>query len=296
MKKLTCTILFACLSTLNIAYAKEVEIKHGDITLNANLELAEGKTIRDGIILITHGTLAHSKHSIIVQLQELFVENELNSLAINLSLGVDKRHGMYDCASTHKHKHTDALNEISAWLGWLKEKGVKEVTLLGHSRGGNQTAWFAAEYDDAVIKQVILIAPQIWNAETASKEYKEKYGKNLKPILKKAQALVKEGKQGEILEGVDFIYCKNSNVSAESFASYYTPEPRLDTPTLLSKINKPTLVFAGTEDTVVKGLDKIYGALPDKGKSELVVIDGAGHMFQDLYAEEVVEKIIEFIK
>ena len=217
MKKLTCYILFACLSTLNIAYAKEVEIKDGNITLNANLELAEGKTIQDRTILITHGTLTHSKHSIIVQLQELFAENELNSLAINLSLGVDKRHGMYDCATTHKHKHTDALHEISTWLGWLKEKGTKEISLLGHSRGGNQTAWFAAEHDDPIIKQVILLAPQIWNTETASKEYKEKYGKNLKPILKKAQALVKEGKQGEILEGVDFIYCKNTNVSAESF-------------------------------------------------------------------------------
>ena len=296
MKKLSYLILFSYLLSVSTINAEEVEIKQGDITLNANLELADGKTVKDGIILMTHGTLAHSKHSIIVQLQELFAENELNSLAINLSLGVDKRHGMYDCASTHKHKHTDALNEISAWLGWLKKKGAKEVTLLGHSRGGNQTAWFAAEHDDPVIEQVILLAPQIWNAETASKEYKEKYGKNLKPILKKAQALVKEGKQGEILEGVDFIYCKNTNVSAESFASYYTPEARLDTPTLLSKINKPTLIFAGTEDTVVKGLDKIYGALPDKGKSELVVIDGAGHMFQDLYAEEVVEKIIEFIK
>lgn len=292
-------LLFACLlASLLVSgtsYAKEVEIKHGDITLNANLELADGKTMNDGVILMTHGTLAHSKHSIMQQLQELFVENGLNSLAINLGFGIDKRHGMYDCGVTHTHQHTDALDEISVWMGWLKEKGASKVTLLGHSRGGNQTAWFAAEHDDPVIKYIVLLAPQIWNEKAASENYKKKYGKDLKPILEKAQALVKAGKAEEILKGVDFIYCKEANVSAVSFASYYTPEPRMDTPSLLSKIKKPVLVFAGTEDTVVKGLDKMYGDLPDKGNSELAIIDGAGHMFQDLYAEEVVEKIVEFV-
>lgn len=287
--------LLASLFASGTTYAKEIEIKHGDITLNANLELADGKTIKDGIILMTHGTLAHSKHSIMQQLQELFAENDLNSLAINLGLGIDKRHGMYDCSTSHTHQHTDALDEISAWLDWIKEKGARNVTLLGHSRGGNQTAWFAAEHDDPVIKHVVLVAPQIWNEEAASEEYKQKYDKDLKPILEKAQALVKAGKPEEIMKGVDFIYCKEANVSAASFASYYTPDPRMDTPSLLPKIKKPVLVFAGTEDSVVKGLDKIYTALPDKGNSELAIIDGAGHMFQDLYAEEVVEKIVEFV-
>ena len=287
--------LFTCLLALSTAYAEEVEIKHGDITLNANLELADGKTIKDGIILLTHGTLAHSKHSIMQQLQELFTENELNSLAINLGLGIDKRHGMYDCSATHTHKHTDALDEISAWLDWLKEKGASNVSLLGHSRGGNQTAWFAAERDDPVIKHIILVAPQIWNEKSASEKYKQKYGKELKPILAKAQALLQAGKPRQIMKGIDFIYCKDANVSAASFASYYTPEPRMDTPSLLSKIKKPVLIFSGTEDTVVKDLDKIYAALPDKGNSELAIIDGAGHMFLDLYTEEMVDKIVEFL-
>jgi len=288
--------LLACLLAPGTTYAEEVEIKQGDITLNANLELADGKTVKDGIILMTHGTLAHSKHSIMQQLQELLAENGLNSLAINLSLGIDKRHGMYDCSTAHTHKHTDALDEISVWLGWIKEKGASNVTLLGHSRGGNQTAWFAAEHDDPVIKHVVLLAPQIWNEKATNEGYKEKYGKDLKPLLEKAQALVKVGKAEEILKGVDFIYCKEANVSAASFASYYTPEPRFNTPSLLSKINKPVLIFAGSEDTVVKNLDKKYEVLADKGNSELRVIDGAGHMFQDLYAEDVVEAIAEFIE
>ena len=295
MKKLNPFIFILFLLIASSAFAEEVELKHGDITLNANLEIAEGKKLEDGVILMTHGTMAHSKHSIMVKLQELFAENELSSLAINLGLGIDKRKGMYDCAAPHNHKHTDALDEIGAWMTWLKEKGAKDVTLLGHSRGGNQAAWFAAEYDNEMVKKVVLITPQIWNEKDDSAEYKEKYGKELKPLLEKAQSLVKNGKPDEMMKNVDFIYCKDTSATAASFANYYTPDARLHTPSLLSQIKKPVLLIAGSEDTVVKDLDKIYEALPDKGNSELFVVDGAGHMFRDLYAEDMADKIVEFV-
>lgn len=295
MKKLNPFIFILFLLISSSAFAEEVELKHGDITLNANLELAEDKELEDGVILMTHGTMAHSKHSIMVQLQELFTENGLSSLAINLGLGIDKRKGMYDCAAPHNHKHTDALDEIGAWMTWLKEKGVKDVTLLGHSRGGNQTAWFTAEHENDMVKKAVLISPQTWDEKVDSAEYKEKYGKELKPLLEKAQSLVKDGKPDEMMKNVDFIYCKDTSATAASFANYYTPDTRLHTPSLLSKIKKPVLLIAGSEDTVVKDLDKIYEALPDKGNSELFVVDGAGHMFRDLYAEEMADKIVEFV-
>lgn len=295
MKKLNPFIFILFLLISSSAFAEEVELKHGDITLNANLELAEDKELEDGVILMTHGTMAHSKHSIMVQLQELFTENGLSSLAINLGLGIDKRKGMYDCAAPHNHKHTDALDEIGAWMTWLKEKGVKDVTLLGHSRGGNQTAWFTAEHENDMVKKAVLISPQTWDEKVDSAEYKEKYGKELKPLLEKAQSLVKDGKPDEMMKNVDFIYCKDTSATAASFANYYTPDTRLHTPSLLSKIKNPVLLIAGSEDTVVKDLDKIYEALPDKGNSELFVVDGAGHMFRDLYAEEMADKIVEFV-
>ena len=55
---------------------------------------------------------------------------------------------MYDCATPHTHRHADAVEEIGAWLGWLQSQGVAKVALLGHSRGGNQTARFAAAHAD----------------------------------------------------------------------------------------------------------------------------------------------------
>ncbi len=171
------------------AYAEEVTLMNGGLTLNANLEKADnwagGTTL-----LMTHGTLSHNRNELMTALQELFLENGVSSLSINLSLGLNNRHGPYDCATPHIHKHEDAVVEITLWLDWLKKQGAKQIVLLGHSRGGNQTAWFATEHDDSAIKKVVLVAPQTWSPEYAAKGYEKNYGKPLAPVLKKAQAWI----------------------------------------------------------------------------------------------------------
>ena len=55
------------------------------------------------------------------------------------------------------------------------------------------------------------------------------------------------------------------------------------------------LVFAGTEDQVVKGLDVKLAPLAEAGDIELEVMDGADHSFRDLYVEDLVERAVEFI-
>jgi pimeloyl-ACP methyl ester carboxylesterase len=276
-------------------HAEEVRQSSAGLTLNANLE--KGDNWPSGpVVLITHGTLSHNKTEIITALQTLFQENGLSSLAINLSLGLDDRHGPYDCATPHSHKHEDAVIEIGTWLEWLKRQGAKEVVLLGHSRGGNQTAWFAVDrQDDPVVTKLILVAPQTWSPAYAAEEYEKHYGKPLAPLLKTAQSMVSGGKSKTPMEHIDFIYCTDTSATAGAFVSYYAEEPRQDTPYLLPKINKPVLVFAATEDQVVKGLDKILAPMAQSGAIELEVMDGADHSFRDLYAEDLVERAVEFI-
>ena len=276
------------------AYAEEVTLKHSGMTLNANLEKS-GNWPAGPVVLITHGTLSHNASEIISALQELLDENGVSSLAINLSLGIDNRHGSYDCGTPHTHRHEDALVEIGQWLNWLKTQGAGKVVLLGHSRGGNQTAWFAAEHDDPVISRVVLIAPQTWRPGYAAKDHEKRYGKPLAPLLAKAQALVK-AKQGQtMMKPVDFIYCPDTSATAAAIVSYYAPDPRKDTPYLLSGITRPVLVFAGTEDQIVKGLDTRLKPLAETGKIQLDVIDGADHFFRDLYIEDIVDRTVEFI-
>ena len=293
MVRIFSILLLVSLLSAQGVYAAEVKLQQENLTLNANLEKAEGWPA--GLtVLITHGTLYHNKSELNTALQELFLENGVSSLAINLGLGLNDRHGPYDCATPHTHKHEDAVSEIGGWVGWLKKQGVKQVALLGHSRGGNQTAWFAAEHDDPVIKYVILVAPQTWSPESAARDYEKNHGKPLAPVLNKASALAAADQSNIVMEQMDFIYCKDTTVSAAAVVSYYAPDPRKDTPYLLPKIKKPLLVFVGTEDQLFKELDEKLVPLAAAGTIELEVMDGADHFFRDLYAEDLVDRAIEF--
>ena len=292
MRRFIPTLLVACsLSLSPLLHAEEVTLPFNGITLNADLEgVNEGNL--EQVVLITHGTLAHKDMEIIQSWQELLADEEIPSLAINLSLGLDNRKGMYDCATEHSHKHTDAIDEINVWVEWLTEKkGAESIILAAHSRGGNQTAWFSNQINNDNIKGQILLAPQTWSEDEEKSSYEERYKQPLAPIL--ANAL--QQKTDNNLNKTDFIYCEDTEVKASSFISYYQPDNRFDTPTLLKKATIPTLVIAGSEDTTVKDL---AGAMESINNSLVTTleIEGADHFFRDLYMDEVIEYSLEFME
>ena len=276
------------------AQAADVSIQHNGLILNDNLE-KNGSWPEGPTVLLTHGTLAHGRMEITTTIQNLLKERDISSLSITLGLGLSDRRGMYDCKTPHTHRHEDAMDEIGLWLDWLKQQGSQEVVLMGHSRGGNQTAWFAAERDEAAISKVVLIAPGTWTAEKEEKGYLKRYGKELAPILAEAQAIVDSGKGDTSMGPMDFIYCEDTHANAASVVSYYAPDPRKNTPHLLPGINKPVLVFAGSEDKVVTNLVEQVEPLAGDGKVRLEMLDGADHFFRDLYAEDLSDLAEEFI-
>lgn len=293
LRRLLLLILFVLASS---ASAEEIRTKHGDITLNANLEKGNSDWTSGNVVLMTHGTLAHRGMEIMATLQELLAEREISSLAINLSLGLNDRPAtMYDCPTSHTHKHTDAVGEIGAWVDWLKQQGVGKITLLGHSRGGNQTARFAVTTTDPVISQVVLIAPQTWDKEQAAAGYQKRYGQPLDSLLGQAEEQVAAGKEKELMSPPGFIYCADTKATAEAFVSYYRPDVKMDTPRLIPEIKAPVMIFAGSEDKSVAGLIEKTQPLADGTHVRLEVIEGAGHFFRDLYAEDIADQIAETI-
>lgn len=275
--------------------AKDVTLNHQGLALNANLELAAGKKPSDGVILITHGALGHRRMEIVTSLQKLFKERGYSTLAINLSLGLSNRHGMYDCKVPHRHRYTDAVDEIGVWVDWLKKQGVTRVAVLGHSRGGAQTAVYAAERDNALVKAVVLLAPAI-GENTDATTYQQRFRQPLAPLLEKAQQLVKGGKGGTVIEHIGLLTCNDTSASADSFVSYYGPDPRLDTPHLLPKIRQPVLVVVASKDNVVVDLDKKVAPLADGKRVRMIVIDGANHLFHGFAIEDTVDAAVTFLK
>lgn len=273
------------------AVAETVEIQHNGVTLNAELELADGSSLADGVLLLTHGTLAHSRMELISALQELFIDNGINVLAINLSLGIDNREpSMYDCSVPARHTMQDAVTEISAWQDWLDSQDAGARYLMGHSRGGNQTSQYTLADPERVTAQ-ILLAPATWDLNETFNGYQKRYGQDLTELLAKAQTM----DANAMLDGASLLYCEGSGATAASLLSYYGDYPNYDTPTVLAQTETPTLVIAGTLDDVVEDLpEKMAGVTRDN--VQLVEIEDADHFFRDLFADEVVENAIEFIE
>lgn len=291
---ITCAAAFALVGSIpaGMARAAEVRLEHKGIGLLAEAALAPGKTWNDGAILLVHGTLAHGRMDTMAHLQKALLEQGRSSLSITLSLGVPDRRGNADCARPQAHRHQDAVAEIAAWVGWLKGQGAADVTVLGHSRGGNQVARYALAGADPAVRRIVLLAPTTASVATVA-GYRDAPPGELPNRIAEADRLVAVGRGSEMMRGVRFLSCPQAAASAETFLSYYRDDGKMDTPALLGGIRLPTLVIAGTLDTVVPDLPvRMKGKAGGHVKFE--VIDGADHFFRDLIADEVAEFVVKF--
>ncbi len=295
---LTMTLLLT-IAPRPAAAAEQVQIEHRGINLLAHLQLADGSSLADGALLMTHGTLAHGRMEIMATLQDLLAERGLNSLSITLSLGQSERRGMYDCTSLHDHRHSEAATEIALWYDWLAAQGAGPITLLGHSRGGAQTAEFAAAPNrDGGARQpagAVLVAPAVWWPGKLADDYQRSHEKPLAPILARASELVEAGRGDEILENTDFVYCADARVTAATFIDWYSGSKAMDAPGSVAASQLPVLVVAGSDDTVVAELPERMQGVADGERVRFEVIDGAEHFFRDLYAEDLADLVEEFV-
>ena len=277
------------------AHAQELqevqEIRDG-MVLNANAAFADGAEFSgQPALMLLHGTLAHKDMELIQTMQRALAERGINSLAPSLSYRESDRRGMYNCEQTMMHRDDDAEGEITFWKDWLLNKGANTIILMGHSRGGRQIANFAAENPFDNLSHVVLLAPATFNAEAAAGNFFLTHGKPLAPLLEQAASMEPD----DILLGVGSVYCKGVDVTAEAFLSYNTPSPRRDTPTVVTNIDKPVLVVAGSKDTTVRNLIPAMEKIADDNEIKLTVIEDADHFFLDFFAEDAADAIADFI-
>jgi len=273
---------------------ERVTLEHDGLTLVGHLQAPVDPA--EGIFLMLHGTLAHGRMETMAAVQDLLADQGMNSLAVNLSFGIDAREGMFECDRPVTHGLQEHFAELDAWLAWLRDEGYGPVTLLGHSRGGNQVARFHEEWGAEDVRALVLIAPSTFNAERAAASYEAQSGMPLIVRLDQATELMRMDQPETPLLGVRFLYCEELDVSPTAFLGYYSPDEAHDTPTLIDGIGTPTLVIIGSEDDVVADLPERMGALADAGNVSVVTIDGADHFFRDFFADDVVDAIADFMQ
>jgi pimeloyl-ACP methyl ester carboxylesterase len=294
---LRAALLLGCLAlAAGQALAEDVRTRHRGMTLNANLEMARGKGLEDGVILIAHGLLAHNRMELVAALQRLFKERGLSTLAINFGLGIDDRRGFYDCGRLHTHRWSDAVDELDAWIGWLKTQGATEITLLGHSQGGAQVALYAAERNDPSVGAIVLLAPSTFDRERVEATYRQRHGADLAPLLARAQELLRTGRGEAWIDRIGFLSCENATATAASVVGWYAPSPLRHTPNLLPRVRQRALVVAAGNDAIVPDLIEAMRPMDGQGEIALRVVEGADHFFLDLYADEAVDAIAAWLQ
>lgn len=277
------------------AKAEQVTMRYGDLTLNANLEMADGKDYSDGMIIILHGMLAHHQMEIIRSAQQVLLDNERSSLAINLSLNIDNRQGFHDCLLPHRHLQEDALLEIDAWVQWLRQKGVSKIALMGHSRGANQLMVYARDYPSRDVTHLVMLAPGAGGTKGARKLYEERYGTDLDEIVAFAEQQVASGSGDELMK-FDFGTCPQTDATPRTFLSYWKINNRFsDFSEVLAGISVPTLILIGNQDELQPNAPELLASATVNERVSMIVIESAGHFFRDLNLDEAIEYAIEFI-
>lgn len=291
------TVLLALAVPVSAA-EQELELSVAGRTTFATLRTPAAMTPDTPLVVMTHGTLAHKDMEVIQGVAKALEQRGIASLAHTLSLGIDRRKGMYDCAVRHDYVVEDAIAEIGAWVG--RAKGVsRHVISFGHSRGGNQVARYLAASDTLPVAGAVLLAPVTAKAEADLRAaYAKTYGKPLEPFLELATKAVAAGRDGEWMDVPGFVYCRNAVVTARAFASFYSADAGQDTAALVARMKPPVLVLAATKDSVVPDVAASFAPVAGSsgGRVQLDTIEDADHFFRDLFAEDVADRIAEFIK
>lgn len=182
----------------------------------------------------------------------------------------------------------------------------KEVVILGHSAGGALALGYALDYPEKV-DQLILEAPAVYGTGGSPSWLNWVFSipqiDHLGPL---AVASIASSGLDLLVES----YTDPSMITAEVQASYTAPlkiagwerafwefnkAPRsLNLVERLDDLPAPTLIITGDDDRVVATADsiKLNGDLPG---SELVIIEGAGHLPNEEKPQEFVDAVLRFL-
>lgn len=272
----------------SLSFAETVKLDFEGLTVSGNY--IEGDADKP-VFVILHATWQHHTNELPSYMQQLLDFEGYSSLAFSLSLGLDDRQLAINCDETPTvlGTHQQALDELNLWFDWLAEQGHERFILVGHSRGGAQSALFQAQVQYPGVEQLILIAPATFDYERTAQQFENNFRVPLADQIDYFKGL--ENQIDPITESA-LLYCFYANTSAETFLSYYEPEPEKHTPAILTQVDIPTKVFLGTDDDLSHRFIAYEDEFMTKDNVSIYWIEGAGHFFRDLYTDDIVEEVL----
>ncbi|MEK7502088.1 MAG: alpha/beta fold hydrolase [Patescibacteria group bacterium] len=195
---------------------------------------------------------------------------------------------------------TDCVDDIQGAVNLAKQKGAKEIYLIGHSTGCQKSIYYLSQVKNQKdFKGVVLLCPLSDYADfIKSVEYSK--ANMLQSIAKK---LIKNGKPHELMPLDHWPYIHD----AQRFLSLYTSDSEEEifcysqenkNPRTFQSVKLPILVvFAEKDEYLDRPISELQEWFKEKSRAikiDFSIIEGADHGFND--KEQLVrEEIFKFI-
>ncbi len=231
--------------------------------------------------------------------------NNRGAGVINRLNKVDKRkkkgYTLSKIAGAAHEVFTECVDDIQGAVNFVKEKGVKDIYLVGHSTGCQKAIFYLSKKGkQKQVNGVTLLCPV--SDYSAAVKMTDKI--ILSKAVKYALNLVSKGKKNEILP--DNVW-KDDIVDAQRFLSLYTPDSEEEIftyvnsnkiPKTLRKVKIPIFaVFAGKDEYHDRPTKKIVSWFEKNSKSQdltIKVVENSPHSFQD-HKEKVSKEIQKWL-
>jgi pimeloyl-ACP methyl ester carboxylesterase len=265
------------------------------ITTNANAEIVETK-LEDAItvtaeyhaaspgkptILLLHPFLQTRHFPIIRELTSRLANNGFGVLAPTLSLGISHRRQGLACEAIHTRTFDQNIQEISAWLKWLKAREVSNIIGAGHGMGAIMMLAFASSQDEpAPFESLILVTLTYVSPQGGVRINSAQ--------LEKARA-DDAGGLPDFLDGYTMAFCNRYIAPRKVYLSLakWGQDAVLSN---LGRLTIPVHVILGTADTKLMARQ-----WPDKLQSagaNVRLVEGAGHFFSSEYTSSLFQTFV----
>lgn len=262
------------------AWADTVELTLPN-KLVARAEFRPGAADKPAILLI-HGFLQTHDFPLIHRLTDSLNGAGYTVLAPTLTLGISSRKQSLACEALNTHTQGDAMDEIRAWVDWMKAKKIDSIVMMGHSFGSMEALAYAVDRRDPAIKKIIGVSIMEGRLAVVGRE-KEKQIDNLRKLSA-------SGSRQIVTQA--FSFCQKYQASPRGLLSYleWTPEK------ILREVNKSrlpiTFIMGGKDDRLGPGwIEKLA-----KTRARLHIIKGANHFMDGEYEFDLQDLVLEELK
>lgn len=248
--------------------------------LVATAEFRQGAPGKPAVFLL-HGFLQTHSSPTIHRLTDSLAGEGYTVLAPTLSLGVPHRKQSLACEAINTHTLAAGVEEIHAWLEWLKVNNMK-IILAGHSLGNAYNLAYLSSHANPHVRKLIgvsIVEGRLKMGETARRH-----------LLQELRQQARGDPRG-ILEN-QFSYCQKFRSSHASILSYleWGPDKVL---TEIDKGNIPITMIMGGKDDLL-GPDWLNRL--KKTRAKVLIIEGAGHFMEGPHEFDLLDAFLAELK